>query len=369
MNKNILKISFFSILLFFFCFVCNAQKTEKNIFWEKKIKDIKNSSFINLKIFMNYLFITDEKKSIHAIDLEKGYDIWYKKVKSFLGKKESIFNSIEIGKNSIYLSSNSGKIYSIDIVNGEVLWNLEISDSIISDIFYYKGILFVQSANGILQAIDADYGRIIWSMKIRKKFFSIQEKPIFLILENKILINDDYGYLNAILIENGELVWKKKIFNFSDEKYLDVQENTISNMEKKKDVMFFSSYKNCFALENKSGSLLWELPIGTKKKCIFQENAIFLLNNKNKIIGIDSSNGKILWKNLTFLNQKTTNLQIKNREIILGDSKGYLYKINANNGKVVSKKRVCKSSFFDNIIVQKERVILVSKKGKIYSFR
>ena len=157
-----------------------------------------------------------------------------------------------------------------------------------------------------------------------------------LMYNNNIFISDDKGTIFN-LHKNGELNWKKNI-------YKKIYKKIYKNLT-------FSIYKNklyvadnigfVYAITIDTGKLIWiknhGIPIKSKIKIL--NDKIFLMNQDNRLVSLNISDGSIVWdvRSVTSFikSQKLLSIAIsKNEDIIAITSSGDLINVDSANGNI-----------------------------------
>ena len=155
----------------------------------------------------------------------------------------------------------------------------------------YKNNIFLSDDNGTIFNIDQS-GKINWKKNIYKKIYNkIYKNLTFSIYKKYIYVADNIGFIYAIALDSGKLVWIKN----------------------------------------------HGIPLKSKIK-IF-DNKIFLINQDNRLLSFSTKDGSMIWnirsissfiKSQNFLSLALT----KQGDIIASNSSGELLKVNSVNGDV-----------------------------------
>jgi len=196
----------------------------------------------------------------------------------------------------------------------------------------YKNSIFLSDDNGTIYNINLD-GKVNWKKNIYKKLYKKIYKSIsFSIYKNKLYVSDNIGFIYAINLENGEIIWIKN----------------------------------------------HGIPLKSKMKVY--NDKIFLLNQDNRVISLDTNDGSIIW-GLRLISSfiKSQNLLSsalsKDDDLIISTSSGDLLKIDSSSGKMEWSLNTLGSllahatDFFESsdIVVSGESIIF-STQSTVFSF-
>jgi len=237
----------------------------------------------------------DREKNIRKIysigneySLEK---ILTRKIKLSKPKKNSSWQMSSLNQQNflgnIYLSGVDGKFLKKKV--GKNKFNL--SKTTASPLIY-KGDIFLSDNKGTVFNID-EFGKLNWKKNIyRKVYKKIYKNLTFAIYKDNIYVADNIGFIYAIALDSGKLIWIKN----------------------------------------------HGVPFKSKIK-IF-DNGIFLMNQDNKLFSFSVKDGSIIW-NFNSLasfikSQNFLSLALSNQgDVIAITSLGDLIKINSTNGNII----------------------------------
>ena len=170
----------------------------------------------------------------------------------------------------------------------------------------------------------------------KNKFSSSRITASPLIYKNNIFLTDDNGTIFNI-DQSGKINWKKNIYK---KIYNKIYKNLTFSIYKK-DIYVADNIGFIYAIALDSGKLVWiknhGIPLKSKIK-IF-DNQIFLINQDNRLLSFSTKDGSMIWnirsissfiKSQNFLSLALT----KQGDVIASNSSGELLKVNSVNGDV-----------------------------------
>ena len=170
----------------------------------------------------------------------------------------------------------------------------------------------------------------------KNKFSSSRITASPLIYKNNIFLSDDNGTIFNI-DQSGKINWKKNIYK---KIYNKIYKNLTFSIYKK-DIYVADNIGFIYAIALDSGKLVWiknhGIPLKSKIK-IF-DNQIFLINQDNRLLSFSTKDGSMIWnirsissfiKSQNFLSLALT----KQGDVIASNSSGELLKVNSVNGDV-----------------------------------
>ena len=271
---------------------------------------------------------------------------------SGLNHKNFVGNIYLSGIDNIFLKKKIGK-------------NKFLVSSSITLILSYEDNLIFSDDRGIIYNIKKN-GKVNWKQNIYKKTYKKIYKSLTLaIYNNNIYIADNIGFIYAINLDTGKLIWiknhgisiKSNIKIFDNKIFLIDQDNRI------------------FAVNTMNGEKIWEiLTISSFIKsqnllslAISKKGNLFAINSSADLFKIDTNIGNVFWtkdisssalSDATDFFRSSEIVSIDNEIIFSTDSS--FFSFNVNNSSLNWEKKV---SSVGAPIVDKNNIFIVSSNG------
>ena len=273
-----------------------------------------------------------------------------------------------IYKNNILLSDDKGTIFSINIY-GEMNWKKNIYKKIYKKIYknltfaIYNNNIYVADNIGFIYAIDLDSGKLIWI-----KNHGVPLKSKIKIFDNKIfLVNQDNRFL-SFSIKDGSIIWDIR----SATSFIKSQNFLSLAVSKQGDVIASTSSGDLLKVDSINGYVDWSSnTLGSMRAdatdffkssdiVIINENIIF--STQTSIFSYNLSNGYINWE------RDVSSIAIPivdGKNIFFVTENGYFVIIDIDTGKIISSTNILK-------ILKKRKQLtkvtgFIMGSGKIYS--
>ncbi len=260
---------------------------DEKLLWAKNYKVPFKS---NLKISNNKLIAANQNNNLFFFDKRNGETIKLIPTEETIVKNEFV-NNLSMNSKYLFFLNTYGTLYSIDRKNMQIVWFVNINQSLDlnpSNLFLGSKIInnneiLVVSSNDFFYVIETRTG----SIKYRKNFSS-KIKP--LILDDYIFILTKQNFLICINLTNGEIVYSydidKKISDYlnTKKKSVDFQSFFVANNELI--VLLSNSFILKFSL-NGELEKVDKLISKINSYPIFVKNSLVYLDNSNRLIITD----------------------------------------------------------------------------------
>ena len=209
-------------------------------------------------------------------------------------------------------------------------------------------------------------GKIKWKKNIYKKIYKrVYKNLVFSIYENNIYVADNIGFIYAINLESGKLVWIKN-YGVPIKSNMKIIKNKIFLVDQDNKILCFNT---------KDGSIIWNiLSIASFIKsqnllsiAISRDGNVFVMTSSADIFKINSESGNVIWSRNTSdsLYANATDF-FNSSEIVLSDDQiifsagSKFFSYNAINGSTNWENEV---NTVATPIIDGENIFIVTENG------
>ena len=273
-----------------------------------------------------------------------------------------------IYKNNIFLSDDNGTIFNID-QSGKINWKKNIYKKIYNKIYknltfsIYKKDIYVADNIGFIYAIALDSGKLVWI-----KNHGIPLKSKIKIFDNKIFLINQDNRLFACSTKDGSVIWNIR----SISSFIKSQNFLSLALSKQGDLIASNSSGDLLKVNPTNGNVYWSLnTLGSMLAhatdffkssdiVIINENIIF--STQTSIFSYNLNNGYTNWeKDISSIAAPI----VDGKNIFFVTENGYFVIIDINTGKIISANNILK------ILKKKKQLTRITGfimgSGKIYS--
>ncbi len=304
------------------------------------------------------LFMADGSGHMTAYSLENGRDLWQVNDGGTSHAGATYFEDV------LYYGTSEGRLISRNSSNGDLNWSIDLGASVESSPTISGGRLFIQLRNHQIFALDAATGKILWAYKRSVPLLTtLQRASKPRIWKNKLYIGFADGSVAAFNIEEGLLLWERKISN--GDKFVDVDMTPTFFNEQ---LWVGSSSNDMHVLDPKNGRTVRTLSfISGYEPLKLGESLIFGTSN-GELIGVNN-NGKTIFKYKVSEHQISSVSNWKNG-FVATDVEGNMYFVGSEEGKVLWSHHLGHeaSGIFAGPVLTKSKLALLSSRNRLYIF-
>ena len=270
---------------------------------------------------------------------------------------------------SILIYDYDGSLISYDLDAERINWTVKATDSYTemcaNKITLLDGVIYIPFINGEIFAVDNQSGDIFWKSRLGNVTDQVVLKNQIPVINNGklyIAAQNPINTIYALNLKNGSLAWSYKLDSSNNDNPVLYSDNKI----------FTQSGSNLYSFDANTGKLLYqknfEQPI-TGKPVTDGEN-VFIANEKNVLYAVSAAKPDILWEFKIDENQNN----IKER-IVCKDNKVYLaaqgpevssiYAVDSKTGTQLWKTDF-KNDNVDYIVEESDNIWGYTHKGRLF---
>ena len=309
-------------------------------FYSKEISAVKNVNLTVPKTNSSWLMSGMNPQNflgnIYLSGIENNF------LKKKIGKnKFSISKSISspvISNNNIIFSDNAGTIFNID-QRGKVNWKKNIYKKIYKKIFknltfsIYKDKIYVADNIGFIYAISLASGKLIWI-----KNHGIPLKSNVKVFNNRIFLINQDSRLLCLDIDEGSKIWDVR----SVSSFIKSQQSLALSISKEGDIVILNSSGDLVKIKSNNGRIYWSLnttgSLLTHDTDFFKSSDIITVDKdiifatSSSIFSFDLDSGYLNWKK--DIGSKNTPIIDGNNVFLVSDN-GYFVNLDRQTGKII----------------------------------
>ena len=293
-------------------------------------------------------------------------------LKKKIGKDKFSISKVMVSplviNDNIIFADDTGTIFSIN-QRGKVNWKKNIYKKVYKKIYknlslsIYKAKIYIADNIGFIYAINLESGKLIWI-----KNHGIPLKSNIKVFDNKILIINQDNRLLCLDIENGSKIWDVR----SIQSFIKSQNFLGLAVSKEGDLVTLNSSGDLLKIKANNGQVYWSINTTGSMAALdtefFKSSEIVISGNDiifsalSSIFSFNLYNGYLNWKE--DIGSKNTPIIDGNNIFLISDD-GYFINIDRNSGKIIWSTNILKILKKRKQITQVTGFIMGS--GKIYA--
>ncbi|MDZ4660610.1 MAG: PQQ-binding-like beta-propeller repeat protein [Pseudomonadota bacterium] len=295
--------------------------------------------------------------SLTAYNTEDGQVIW-----KFL-VSGGVEGGVAVEKDVAYFGGNDGKFYAVQAENGKLIWSFTLPSEVFSAPLVAQDRIYFLAGNNVLYSLGKEKGNLIWSYSRQApSFFSVRGSSTPVIVGKQLYVGTADGYLVALNVSDGTLIWEK-LLN-TNKRFKDVDSTPLIVGEK---VLVSSFDGNLYCLDIKSGQSLWKFEEGGYLPPTVIDNTVLYSTTTRKTVALDLNSGKLIWQ-VEMGDGIATQPVLYKGNLVIGISDGPLELRRSSDGKLLTRFFSGRGIIATPLVNEKKnRVYFISNEANLFA--
>lgn len=311
------------------------------------------------RIFNDIVYMGSMSGVMSAYDIESGRALWTADDKTPLGGPVEFFND------HVAYGGQSGRFFVRHYLTGQLKYAIDLGAPVESAPFFFNGHMLVYLRGHQIVHLDAETGKILWVYKRAVPVTTtLQRTTKPLLIGNKIILGFADGYVGALSVEEGLLLWETKVVEQA--KFIDVDLNPILVGGV---IVTGSPSGELKALNPDSGAISRSYGVSVMAHPVLRGEQIILGTNDGEVI-IMSFAGEIL-KKVKVSEQPVSAVGWWKEHLVAASFDGTIRAVDPLTLKVVDEFALGYdySSVFSDLVIKDDFMAIYSSRNRLYLFR
>lgn len=335
-----------------------------NVIWNKSLDPRYESGNLSIgtgapRIHDDILYQGSKSGMMHAYDLETGRTIWSFDENTALGAPVEFFND------HVAYGGLNGRLFVRHYLTGKLKYAIDLGAPIESAPYYFNGRMLIYLRGHQIVHLDAETGKILWVYKRAVPITTtLQRTTQPLVIGEKIIVGFADGFLGALSVQEGLLLWETKLVD--EGKFVDVDLNPILMNGL---VISGSPSGELKAVNPDSGAVSRTFPVSVMAHPFPKGEQLILGTNDGEVI-LMSLNGEIL-KRQKISSQPVSAVGWWKDSIVAASFDGMLRAIDPLTMEVIDIFAMGYeySAIYSDLVIKDEFLAIYTSRNHLYVFR
>lgn len=275
----------------------------------------KNNEYFKIKpvVAGRFVYTADASGLVQATQINSG------KIKWSTQLKNPVVSGPSLGEGKIALASNAATLILLNQQTGKVLWEVTLSGESLAAPKITRHKVIAKTIDGKVFAFDISTGKQLWTVDHGAPNLILKASASPVIVGDLALVGFSDGKLDAINLDNGQLMWQRSIAYASGssdvERLVDIDSDPIVA----NNVAYLASYQGYVgALSLDDGQFLWRKPASVFKNMYLHDHSLFITDSKDVVWSIDAQSGRINWKQPALKARNLTDPTFVGSKLVVG---------------------------------------------------
>lgn len=287
------------------------------------------------------IFTLDSKNQLSAFSAETGAFIWKNDIGALNEDDPVISGGIAFANGVLYATNGFNEALAINPINGEIIWRKTIESPARAAPTIMDGRIFITTLDNKLIALNAADGSFLWEYLGLTETAGLIGAASPAASRNIIIPVFSSGEITALRVENGSVAWSDNLSGIRGLGGLSGLSDIRALPVIDKDLVFTISYNGrLVAIEDRTGTRVWQREIGGSQTPWLAGNHLFVLSSDNQLIALGRDTGSIRWiTDLPRLDDGEpvilTGPILAGGRLIVTGSKGRVFEVEPESGKII----------------------------------
>lgn len=242
------------------------------------------------------IFALDSESTLTAFSVANGKELWRFDVSDPKEDDPVISGGIAYSQGQLFVTTGYDEILALNPANGALLWRVRIPAPARAAPTAMDGRVFVSTIDNRVIALNAADGQTLWEYVGVGEATGLVGAASPAVSREIVIPAFSSGELFALRVENGAMAWSENLgalggvgglTSLSDIRGLPVVDKGI--------VIAISFGGRIVAIDERTGSRIWQREIGGSETPWVAGNYMFIVSSNNEMIALGRDNGVIRW--------------------------------------------------------------------------
>jgi outer membrane protein assembly factor BamB len=325
------------------------------------------------------VFAIDRDQNLTAFDAGTGKKIWTVNLLTKNEKHALIGGGVAYANGLLYITNGFTDVAALQAKDGKLVWKATLGAPSNAAPTISDGRVFVMTLENRLVAYDAVHGTRLWDYAGLAQTAALVGAASPAAANGIVVPGFTSGELDALLVENGSPSWSE---NLGEQRYAgglaalpDIRGLPVID----KDIVIAVSFGGkMLAVDQRTGTRIWQKDINSDVTPWIAGNEIFVLDINNELAALARDTGTIHWvlqlQRYKDNSDKTsapafwTAPVLAGGRLILASNLGFVLEVNSDTGKVI-RQWDCGHKISLPLTVAGETLYMISDDGTLLAYR
>jgi len=329
--------------------------------WEIKFKGENNLNNFIPAFSGGSLFFVDQEGNVSNMDIESGDVLWE------IELEETISAGIVAGFGKLFLSDDQGNLISLDQEDGSILWRSFAGGEVLANVDVDAGLVIVKTASGFLNAFNIETGSEEWSYRSVAPSLTVRGSSSPVINDNIVYATFDNGRIGAFNLKTGLPIWDGAI-SFTEgvselDNLIDADSSPVLDGNRIYTVNFQGNLSVFDAAQRRT---VWESKESSFYEPFILRGVLGIISADSTISTYSSRTFENSWKLEEYALRELSNPETFKGYVLVGDLEGYIHAIDPLTGITVARKKISRNKI-TTLISRSDSFYAIDEKMRLFS--
>lgn len=244
----------------------------------------------------NRVYTMDSEAEVRAYDVKTGDRLWRRSLEPDEDDDGTLGGGIAYDGGRLYVSTGFAQVIALDAASGKVIWRRTLSGPMRAAPTVKDGRLFVVTIANELQALSTRDGRPLWSHIGITEVAGLSGGASPAVGNGVVVAPYSSGEVVALRVENGRVVWSDALVSLRRTDPVSSLAHIRGRPVIDRGRVFVISHSGrMVAIDLRTGSRIWEKPIGGVQGPWVAGDFVYVVSNDAELVCLSRRDGRIRW--------------------------------------------------------------------------
>jgi outer membrane protein assembly factor BamB len=242
------------------------------------------------------VFAIDASSTVSAVNASTGGRIWSVSIVPDGSDSTGVAGGGAYADGKVFVVSGFGEVVALNASNGEVVWRKRVSAPVRGAPTVAGGRVFAVTLDNQLYALSADKGDELWTHPALQETADVLGGSTPAVTPQLVVAPFSSGELVGLRPDSGRGIWQEALSTVRSADAITSLSAIVGlPVIDRGLVIAISQSGRMVALDERSGSRVWELPLGGTQTPWAAGDTIFVMGSNSLLAAINRKDGKVRW--------------------------------------------------------------------------
>lgn len=242
------------------------------------------------------VYTVDAEASVRAFDAANGRELWRRDLRPEEDDEGMLGGGVAYSRDRVYVTTGFGQVVALDAATGAEVWRRSVSGPMRAPPTVFGGRVFVITLANQLHALAADDGRQIWNHASITEAAGLVGGAGATVDGDVVIAPFSSGELVALRADNGRVLWSETLSPIRRTDPVSAIPHIKGGAVIDRGTVYAVSHSGrMVAIDLRTGSRVWEQPIGGTQEPWVAGEFVYVLSSTAELVCLARRDGRIRW--------------------------------------------------------------------------
>lgn len=247
-------------------------------------------------VFNNIIYTLDTESNVTAFDIKSGKKLWSNSARPKKADEDNISGGLAVSANALYVTNGYDEVIAMNPKQGGIMWRLSLSAPTRAAPTVMGDHVYVLTLDNNLTAVDAMSGKKLWTYEGFSEMSGLVGSASPAADGEIVVAAMSSGEIAALRSLNGSVAWSDTLSPSLQTGGAAALPDISGLPVIDKGMVIAASYGGKIAaIDQRTGTRIWERNIGAAKTPWIAGNMVFFISANDELVALGRDTGTIVW--------------------------------------------------------------------------